>query len=76
MIVGYAQNWLSKKDLETFKYMQLLNVNPYSVTFSSILPTCATIRALEKGMDIHHRVLKNYFELNVVVVIFNETCVR
>jgi len=33
-----------------------------------ILPTCATMRALEEGMEIHQRVVENGFPLNVVAM--------
>ena len=48
--------------------MQLSDVKPNSITFASILPACATMGALEEGMDIHQSVVENGFALNVVVV--------
>ncbi|XP_057852299.1 pentatricopeptide repeat-containing protein At5g39350 [Cryptomeria japonica] len=56
MIVGYTQNGLVEKALETFKQMKLAGVKPNSTTFSSILPACAKMGALEQGMDIHQSI--------------------
>ncbi|XP_057816350.2 pentatricopeptide repeat-containing protein At1g11290, chloroplastic-like isoform X2 [Cryptomeria japonica] len=67
MIVGYAHNGLVEKALETFKQMQLAGVKPDSKTVASILPACATIGALEEGMDIHHSITEGGFLSDVVV---------
>ncbi|XP_057847984.2 pentatricopeptide repeat-containing protein At3g26782, mitochondrial-like [Cryptomeria japonica] len=67
LIVGYAQNRLANKALQTFKQMQLAGVNPNSVTFASILPSCGKICALEHIMEIHRKIIENGFLLDVVV---------
>ncbi|XP_057830827.2 pentatricopeptide repeat-containing protein At2g03880, mitochondrial-like [Cryptomeria japonica] len=56
MIVGYVQNGLTDKALETFKQMHLESVKPDSITFASVLPACAKTGALELGMDIHQSI--------------------
>lgn len=56
-----------KKAPNTFKQMQLSKVKPNFATFVSILAACATMGALEEGMDIHQRVVENGFSWNVVV---------
>ncbi|XP_057837805.2 pentatricopeptide repeat-containing protein At4g18520, chloroplastic-like [Cryptomeria japonica] len=56
MIAGYAQNGFVEKAVETFKEMQVAGVKPNSTTFSTILPACAKIGALEQGMDIHQSI--------------------
>lgn len=48
--------------------MQLSYVKPNFIIISSILLSCATMGALEEVMDIHQRVVENYFVSNVVVV--------
>ncbi|XP_057838735.2 pentatricopeptide repeat-containing protein At3g12770 [Cryptomeria japonica] len=58
MIVGYARNRILEKALKTFKQMQLAGVKPISTTFSSVLPVCAKMGALEQGMDIHQSIIK------------------
>ncbi|XP_057816354.2 pentatricopeptide repeat-containing protein At3g12770 isoform X2 [Cryptomeria japonica] len=67
MIVGYAQNGLVEKALETFKQMQAVGVEPNSTTFASILPACAKMGALEQGMDIHQSIMEGGFLSDVVV---------
>ncbi|XP_057837432.2 pentatricopeptide repeat-containing protein At1g11290, chloroplastic-like [Cryptomeria japonica] len=67
MIAGYAQNGFLEKALETFKQMQLADIKPNSTTFSSILPACAKMGALEQGMDIHQRILEGGFLSDVIV---------
>jgi len=48
--------------------MQLLYVKPKYVTFTNILLACATMGALEEGMEIHQRVFENDFASNFMVV--------
>ncbi|XP_057858599.2 pentatricopeptide repeat-containing protein At2g27610-like [Cryptomeria japonica] len=67
MIAGYAQNGFVEKALETFKQMQLAGVKPNCTTFSSILPACAKMGALEQGMDIHQSITEGGFLSDVVV---------
>ncbi|XP_057815486.1 pentatricopeptide repeat-containing protein At1g08070, chloroplastic isoform X1 [Cryptomeria japonica] len=59
MIVGYAQNGLADEALEVFKHMQLSGVKPDSSTFTSILPACAKLGALEQGIEIHQKIVEN-----------------
>ncbi|XP_057841741.2 pentatricopeptide repeat-containing protein At3g24000, mitochondrial-like [Cryptomeria japonica] len=61
MIAGYAQNGFFEKALETFNQMQLAVVKPNSRTFASILPACAKMGALEKGIDIHQSIMDGGF---------------
>ncbi|XP_057825470.2 pentatricopeptide repeat-containing protein At2g22070 isoform X2 [Cryptomeria japonica] len=53
MIVGYAQNGLGDKALETFKLMQIAGAKPSPSTFASVLPACAKLGALEQGYAMH-----------------------
>lgn len=46
-----------EKALYTFEHIQLSDVKPNYATFSITLSSCATIGALEEGMDIHQRVV-------------------
>ncbi|XP_057873705.2 pentatricopeptide repeat-containing protein At4g30700-like [Cryptomeria japonica] len=68
MIGGYAQNGFFENALETFKQMQLAGVKPNSTTFTSILPACAQLGALEHGMDIHQSIMERGLLSDVVVV--------
>ncbi|XP_057873115.2 pentatricopeptide repeat-containing protein At2g33680-like [Cryptomeria japonica] len=49
-IAGYAQNGFVLEALETFKQIQLADVNPNSTTFASILPVCAKNGDLEQDV--------------------------
>ncbi|XP_057831875.1 pentatricopeptide repeat-containing protein At3g24000, mitochondrial [Cryptomeria japonica] len=68
MIVAYEQNSLVENSLEIFKQMQLADVELNSATFSSILPACAKMGALDEGMEIHRKVFEDGFSSDVVVV--------
>ncbi|XP_057815415.2 pentatricopeptide repeat-containing protein At3g26782, mitochondrial [Cryptomeria japonica] len=67
MIMGYTQNGLVEKALETFKQMQLDGIMPNSATFATILPACAKVGALEQGMDIHQCIIECGLLSDVVV---------
>lgn len=41
----------------------MLVVKPDPVTFANIVPACSIMGALEEGMNIHQKVVKNGFEL-------------
>ncbi|XP_059075372.1 pentatricopeptide repeat-containing protein DOT4, chloroplastic-like [Cryptomeria japonica] len=68
MIVAYEQNSLVENFLEIFKKMQLADVELNSATFSSILPACAKMGALDEGMKIHRKVFEDGFSSDVIVV--------
>ncbi|XP_057837778.2 pentatricopeptide repeat-containing protein At1g11290, chloroplastic [Cryptomeria japonica] len=67
MIAGYAQNGFVEKALETSKQMQLAGVKPNCTTFSSTLPACAKMGALEQGMDIHQSILEGGVSSDIIV---------
>ncbi|XP_057837809.2 pentatricopeptide repeat-containing protein At1g11290, chloroplastic-like [Cryptomeria japonica] len=67
MIAGYAQNGFVRNALQTFKKMQVAGVKPNSTTFSSILPACAKMGALEQGMDIHRSIMEGGFLSDIIV---------
>ncbi|XP_059067304.1 pentatricopeptide repeat-containing protein At1g15510, chloroplastic-like isoform X2 [Cryptomeria japonica] len=68
MIAGYAQNGFVEKALETFKQMQPAGVKPNSTTFASVLPACAKMGDLEKGMGIHRNMIEKGFLSDIIVV--------
>ncbi|XP_057837431.2 pentatricopeptide repeat-containing protein At2g03880, mitochondrial-like [Cryptomeria japonica] len=67
MIAGYAHNGFVDKALQTFEQMQLAGVKPNTTTFSSILPACAKMGALEQGMDIHRSIIEGECLSDIVV---------
>ncbi|XP_057865942.2 putative pentatricopeptide repeat-containing protein At3g23330 [Cryptomeria japonica] len=66
MIVGYLQNGLVDKALEIFQKMQLADVNTDASTFTSILPACGKLGALDQGMEIHQKIIKSGLLTDVV----------
>ncbi|KAF9625064.1 hypothetical protein IFM89_017867 [Coptis chinensis] len=58
MISGYIQNEYCEKVLEVFSQMLLSGENPNGFTFSSVLSACASLASLEKGKDIHGKIIK------------------
>eukprot|EP01018_Ginkgo_biloba_P014495 Gb_16757 [translate_table: standard] len=67
MIAGYAQNGYSKEALKLYQQMQVAGVIPNLKTFTSILPACADLAALEQGMQIHEEIIRSGFESDVFV---------
>eukprot|EP01018_Ginkgo_biloba_P001634 Gb_19896 [translate_table: standard] len=67
MIAGYAQNGHGEESLKLFLQMKLAGVKPDSKTFASVLPACATLAALEQGMEIHEEIIRGGFQRDVTV---------
>eukprot|EP01018_Ginkgo_biloba_P030303 Gb_38441 [translate_table: standard] len=67
MIAGYAQNGHASEALSLFHQMQLEGVTPNSVTTVSVLPACAHLAALQRGMWIHAYIIRSGFELDLSV---------
>jgi pentatricopeptide repeat protein len=59
MILGYAQNGQNIEAMKLFRQMRLAGVKPDSKTFASVLPACASLAALEEGMEIHEEVVRS-----------------
>lgn len=58
MIVGYAKLGLAAEVLKLYKEMALEGTKPDEVTFVSILNACASLTALEEGIQMHNHILK------------------
>eukprot|EP01018_Ginkgo_biloba_P013153 Gb_16986 [translate_table: standard] len=67
MIAGYIQNGQDVEAIMLFQQMQLAGVKPDSRTFAIVLPACANLAALEKGMEIHEEMIRSGFESHVFV---------
>eukprot|EP01018_Ginkgo_biloba_P002102 Gb_06089 [translate_table: standard] len=67
MIAGYAQNGHGEEALKLFRQMQLAGVKPNMKTFTSVLPACANLAALEQGMEIHEEIIRSGFQSDVFV---------
>ncbi|KAF6170256.1 hypothetical protein GIB67_013231 [Kingdonia uniflora] len=53
MISGFAQNNKRNQALQLFTEMLLLGVEPNGVTIASAVSVCASLKALERGKEIH-----------------------
>ncbi|KAJ4965115.1 hypothetical protein NE237_016964 [Protea cynaroides] len=53
MVSGYAQNNRKNLALELFREMMVVGVEPNAVTVASAVSACATLKALEKGKQLH-----------------------
>eukprot|EP01018_Ginkgo_biloba_P011199 Gb_27469 [translate_table: standard] len=67
IIAGYSQNGHNEAALKLFRQMQLAGVKPDSKTFASVLPACASLAAMDQGMEIHEEIVRNGFQSNIFV---------
>ncbi|GLJ38244.1 hypothetical protein SUGI_0778560 [Cryptomeria japonica] len=67
VIVGCAQNGLADKALEFFMTMHFSGIKANCTTFVSILPACAKIGSLERGICIHQKIIESGVVSDVVV---------
>eukprot|EP01018_Ginkgo_biloba_P001659 Gb_20197 [translate_table: standard] len=65
MIAGYAQNGLCEEALKLFQLMQRVGVKPNSKTFTSVLPACSNLAALEQGREIHEEIIRHGFQCDI-----------
>eukprot|EP01018_Ginkgo_biloba_P019324 Gb_30146 [translate_table: standard] len=67
MIAAYAQNGHGEKALKLFYHMQHAGVKPNNFTFSSAIRACATLEALEQGIEIHKLFQRSGCRSDVVI---------
>lgn len=68
LITGYAQNGLASEAIEVYRMMEEhKEIIPNQGTWVSILPAYSHVGALQQGMRIHGRVIKNCLYLDVFV---------
>ncbi|KAE8668886.1 putative ATP-dependent DNA helicase HFM1-like [Hibiscus syriacus] len=65
LIGGYVEFKQFDMVFEVFNEMILSGETPTKLTFSSVLCTCASVASLEKGKDIHGKILKSGFQYDV-----------
>ncbi|XP_011625363.2 pentatricopeptide repeat-containing protein At2g13600 [Amborella trichopoda] len=58
IISGYVQNELCEQGLELYSVMETSGELPNQSTFSSVLRACASIASLERGRNIHGKIVK------------------
>ncbi|GAV62099.1 PPR domain-containing protein/PPR_2 domain-containing protein [Cephalotus follicularis] len=68
MISGYVTVGNYFKALGIYGKMREAFVKPDAITFTSILPACSQLAALEKGKEIHNSIIESKLEANEVVM--------
>ncbi|KAE8717131.1 hypothetical protein F3Y22_tig00110059pilonHSYRG00135 [Hibiscus syriacus] len=65
LIGGYVEFKQFDMVFEVFNEMILSGETPMKPTFSSVLCACASVASLEKGKDIHGKIIKSGFQYDV-----------
>ena len=68
MIVRFVQNGHCEEALHLFHQMQLAGVEPNSKIFTTNLPVCANLAALELGMEIYGKIIRSRYLFDVLLV--------
>ncbi|KAI5082473.1 hypothetical protein GOP47_0002216 [Adiantum capillus-veneris] len=68
MIAGYARQGEGRQALDCFEQMQGEGFFPNAKTFASVLKACGTLKAFEKGDQIHDEILKQGLLTNDIVL--------
>lgn len=68
MISGYVTVGDYFKALAIYSDMKEVGAKPDAVTFTSILPACSQLAALEKGKEIHNHIIESELETNEIVM--------
>ncbi|XP_010545545.1 PREDICTED: pentatricopeptide repeat-containing protein At5g27110-like [Tarenaya hassleriana] len=68
MISGYVGLGMWFEALAVYDKMAAAGVNPDVVTFTSVLPACSQLAALEKGKEIHLSINENKLERDELVM--------
>ncbi|XP_057831594.2 putative pentatricopeptide repeat-containing protein At2g01510 [Cryptomeria japonica] len=64
MVTGYLWNGQAEESLKLFRNLQQVGFDPALFAFSSVLSSCASLQAYERGMQLHSYVIKNGVELD------------
>ncbi|XP_028754037.1 pentatricopeptide repeat-containing protein At2g33680-like [Neltuma alba] len=67
IITGYAQNGDSEGALNLYGKMQMEGIIPNELTMASVLKACSSLAALDQGMQIHGRIVKYGFSLEIPI---------
>eukprot|EP01018_Ginkgo_biloba_P018551 Gb_27291 [translate_table: standard] len=67
MIAAYTRQGLAEEALALFYQMQQTGIQPNEFTFASVIPACANLASLEQGKEIHEEIIRNGFQLDIVV---------
>eukprot|EP01018_Ginkgo_biloba_P001343 Gb_25869 [translate_table: standard] len=67
IIAAYPKLGYSEESLALFHQMQRTGIQPNRFTFASVLPSCANLEALERGMEIHNHIVRSGFQCDLSV---------
>ncbi|KAJ7955610.1 putative Pentatricopeptide repeat-containing protein [Quillaja saponaria] len=67
MISGYVQNGENESALNLYCRMQMEGIIPNELTMASVLKACSSLAALDQGKQIHARIIKYGFSLEVPI---------
>jgi pentatricopeptide repeat protein len=61
MIAAYSRHGFAEEALALFRQMQHVGIQPDEFVFSTVLPVCAELAAVEQGMKIHREIIRRGF---------------
>ena len=67
IITGYAQNGDFEGALNLYCKMQMDGIVPNELTMASVLKSCSSLAALDQGKQMHARIIKYGFNLEVPI---------
>ncbi|KAL6001517.1 hypothetical protein ACLOJK_007255 [Asimina triloba] len=67
MIAGSTQNGLNKEAIELYLEMLSQGLNENEFTFASVLPAYTSLASIEQGQQVHARIVKSKYRLDVSV---------
>eukprot|EP01018_Ginkgo_biloba_P008782 Gb_27833 [translate_table: standard] len=67
MIAAYTRHGFGEEAFTLYCQMKETRIQPNQFTFTSVLPACADLAALEHGKEVHEDIIRNGFECNVFV---------
>ena len=68
LMTGYAQLGYANETLDCFVKMQREGLSPVGVTFTCILKACGSIRAIDRGKQIHDEIInRGLLDKNIVL---------
>ncbi|XP_061356679.1 pentatricopeptide repeat-containing protein At2g33680 [Gastrolobium bilobum] len=67
IITGYVQNGDYEGALNLYGKMQMVGIIPNQLTMASVLKACSSLAALDQGKQMHARIIKYGFNLEVPI---------
>ncbi|XP_057467566.1 pentatricopeptide repeat-containing protein At1g08070, chloroplastic-like [Actinidia eriantha] len=67
LIRGYADLGPCQEAIVLYRDMRRIGLSPDSCTFPSVVRSCAVLSALREGREVHCNIIKNGYDLDVIV---------